>query len=529
MFENLSQRFNRGKELFSQLSSLRKVLLLGGLAAVFSIFVVLILWANQTEYGLLYSGLEQNDAGAIVKKLNDFKIPYKLKGNGSTIEVPKTNIEETRLILAQEGLPVGGSIGLEVFDETKLGETEFVQHLNYQRALQGELERTIKKFDAVDQARVHLNIPKESLFIEEELLPTASVVLSLKRGKSLTRSQLQGVVHLVASSVEGLSADNITVVDTSGGLLYSKDETGQSGLLSATQVEYQRNLEQELSRRVNSMLERVVGPEKAMTRVTAELGLQQISTNEEVYDPDRTAVRSEQRLRENSRGPGRGAEGIPQTTFELGTGNEDDGGQGANSEIYERSEETTNYEITKINRQILSTAGDIKRLSVAVMVDGIYPETVKDGQTVKAFQTRPQSELDKLEELVKNAVGFDKDRGDTVVVQCVPFYLPEEAKVTWMDRIVDLLHQHGRSAINIAAIVFFFLFIVRPLLSWLKRETEPVVTEDVPAALPEGEDMGAIPDYKREPGKLTRDQVLLVAQQDPERTINLLRSWIDEG
>ena len=530
MLEKLTERYNQSREFFSSLTPVRKMLILAAGASVVAVFAVILMWTGRVQYGVLYSGLGQEDAAAIVAKLQEAKIPYELSEDGTAINVPKEVVQETRLLLAQEGLPAGGAVGMEMFNETRLGETDFLQHINYQRALQGELERTIKKFSAVDTVRVHLNIPKESLFIEDERPPSASVVLSLNRGKSLNRQQLEGIVHLVASSVEGLSADNITVVDTSGGLLYSQAAlTEGGGGLSQTQLEQRDNLERTLSQRITTMLERVVGPDKALARVTAELDLKQTNTNEEIYDPDRTSIRSEQRLSERNQGPGRGASGIPQSTFELGTGTQQTGAAAGGGELYERSEETTNYEITRINRQILSAGGEVKRLTVAVMVDGTYEEAVQNGETVRTYVPRPQAELNQLNELVKNAVGYDEARGDSVVVESVPFWLPESAPETWWTMPHEIIQQYGRTLLNILLIILFFLFVVRPFMNWLKRETEPV---EVPIAEPpliEGDGAAAaLPDGEREPGRLTREQVLQLAQQDPEGTVSLVRSWIND-
>jgi flagellar M-ring protein FliF len=531
MINNLPEKFGQAREIFSAMPATRKILVLAGVAAVLAGFIFLLVWTNQTDYSIMYSGLTQEDAGQIVDRLNKRKVPYILTEDGSTIEVPKSVIQETRLYLATEGLPQGGSVGMEMFSETHLGETDFVQRLNFQRALQGELERTIKKFDAIENVRVHLNIPKESLFIEEERVPSASVVISLNRGKSLTAAQLQGVVHLVSSSVEGLTADNISVVDTSGGLLYSKSQELEGSNLTSAQIQYRENLEQTLSHRVTGLLERIVGPDKAMARITASLDFQQISTNEEIYDPDRSVIRSEQRLTEKNTGGPKGASGIPQSTFELGTGQTQTSTTTGQGEEYQRTEETTNYEITKINRQIQSAAGEIKRLTIAVMVDGTYEETTQDGKTVSTYVPRPQSELDKLTELVKNTIGYDEARGDSVVVSSVQFYLPEEPPGTWWATPLDYLRQYGRTMFNILLIVIFFLFVVRPMVAWLQKQAsaQPRALEGPVVALPEGEERQALPDYKKsEPGQLSREQVLQLARQDPERTINLLRSWIDE-
>ncbi|MFH1138382.1 MAG: flagellar basal-body MS-ring/collar protein FliF [Pseudomonadota bacterium] len=534
MLEKITEKFGRVKEVFTAMPTSRKVVFLSLATLVLSSFIVLMIWTNKVDYQIIYSGLSQQDAGAIVAKLKEKKIPFQLGSNGSAIQVPSEMVEETRLFLATEGLPSGGAIGMEVFDGSSLGETDFMQHLKYQRALQGELERTIKKFAEVDQARIHLNIPKESVFIEDSKAPSASVVLRLHAGRTLSRSQLAGIVHLVSSSVEGLRRENISIVDTAGGLLYSKDEEEEKGLLTASQIQYRQGLEKSLSERVTSMLERVVGPHKAISRVTADLNFQQVTANEEIYDPDRSAIRSEQRIKELNQGPPRGAAGTPNPRYQLGTDRNQETGDGLDRESYERTEDTTNYEVTKINRQVVTPAGDVDRLSVAVMVDGTYEEVEKDGVKTKNFIPLPQPQLAKLEELVKNAVGFDETRGDNVVVSSVPFYMTEEAGTEWWMTVLDNLRQFGKPAFNVLLIVLFFLFVVRPVMSWLQREIQPA-EEKLPSmeteALPEGEgaEAEALPEPgKLEPGKLTRDQVLALARQHPDRTLNLIRAWIDE-
>ena len=529
MLEGLTNRFSQVQDGFTALSPSRKFMVLGIIAAVVAGFVVLMLWANRPDFQVIYSGLSPEDAGAIVAKLKERKVPFQLAANGTAVMVPKEVIEETRLYLATEGLPAGGAVGMELFNKVSLGATDFVQRLNYQRALQGELERTIKKIREVNQVRVHLNIPKESLFIEEAREPSASVMLKLHAGRTLTRSQLEGIVHLVASSVEGLKARNISVVDASGGLLYSMDEEADGALMTAKQIEYRRNLEKTMADRVTSMLERVVGPGKALARVTADLNFQQISTSEEIYDPDRSGVRSEQRSTEKSSGPGRGVSGVPTERYETGGRPREAAAAEGQQEIFEKSEETTNYEITRINRQTVTPGGEIKRLTVAVMVDGTYTEEVKEGKKVKTFVPIPENKKKDLADLVKSAVGYDETRGDIVEVRSVPFFTPEEFKVGLIERLADFLRQYSKLAFNVLLIVLFFLFIVRPVVAWIKRESEAgLLAPPPPEALPAAEEAEALPEPEVEKGRLTRDQVLTVARQNPERTVNLIRSWIDE-
>lgn len=531
MLEKYSDKYNQAKDAFGGLSSGRKVAILALAALILAGFVAVLFWINKPEYGVLYSDLSRDDAAAIVAKLNEQKIPYVLSENSSRIEIPKNQVQEARLILATEGLPTGGKVGLEIFDKSSLGATEFVQKLNYQRALQGELERTIAQFPEVNNVRVHLNIPKQSLFIEEEREPSASVVLGLKRGQSLTRNQLAGIVHLVSSAVEGLKPDHISIVDTDGGLLYAKDETSGASM-SEAQIQERRALETALARKVTTMLERVVGPDKAIARVTADLNLEQINTSEEVYDPDRSVIRSEQRLTEKNRGGPSDAAGVPNATYELGTGQRNQTGAGAGGEVYEKTEQTTNYEITKINRQIFTTAGDVKKLSVAVLVAGTYEEKTVDGQTARTLISPTDAELADMERLVKGAVGYDESRGDTVVVTPVSFHSPDAVEESWWTTAMEYLGRFGKPVLYVFAIFLFFLFVVRPVMAWLANQGEPARAGLEQPALPEGEEREILPspeDARRlVKGSISREQILQLAQQNPERTINLLRSWIDE-
>ncbi|MFH1092027.1 MAG: flagellar basal-body MS-ring/collar protein FliF, partial [Pseudomonadota bacterium] len=380
MLDKLSTKYDQARQTFAGLTAGRKILILAGMAAVVAGFVVLLVWLNKPNYEAMYFRLSEKDAGAIVAKLKEKKIPFQLTPDGATIMVPRELLQETRLALATEGLPSSGTVGMELFNKVPLGTTDFVQRLNYQRALQGELERTISRFNEIERVRVHLNIPKESLFIEERREPSASVVVRLHPGRALSQSQMAGIVHLVSGSVEGLKPDNVSIVDTAGGLLYSKKVREAGGLMTAEQIQHRLDLERNLADRIQTMLYRVVGPEKALARVTAELNYQQITAHELVYDPDRTAVRSEQRLTDKGLGASTAAAGTPTTRYRLGTTPPQTGTGAGGGGSFDRTEETTNYEITRIDRDVVIPAGAVKRLSVAVIVDGTYTETEKEGK-----------------------------------------------------------------------------------------------------------------------------------------------------
>ncbi|MGD2187484.1 MAG: flagellar basal-body MS-ring/collar protein FliF, partial [Desulfobacterales bacterium] len=252
------------QNLLKNLSVGKRITILILAVSCISGFIFLMSWAGRPEFHPLYSNLDSQDAGIILNRLKDQKIPYQISSNGSTILIPQEHIYETRMALASEGLPQGGSIGFELFDNTKFGMSEFAQNVNYQRALQGELARTINGFPEVDSSRVHIVMPEKSLFINEEHSSSASVVLNLHHGKWLTQNQVQGIVHLVSSSVSRLAPDHVTVVDSSGRLLAGlKDDSGL-GTLSSDQLDYQAKVERKLESRVLKMLEEALGANRAI-------------------------------------------------------------------------------------------------------------------------------------------------------------------------------------------------------------------------------------------------------------------------
>ncbi len=529
MLEYLSRLLRQTRDVFLALPNTRKVLILVVVAASIAGFTVLFVWANKPNFEILYSGLGQDEAGEIVTKLKEKKIPYKLESGGTTILTPAKNLQETRLELATEGLPRGGGVGMELFNKTSLSTSSFVQRLNYQRALQGELERTIMKFPEVAQARIHLNIPKESLFLEGAREPSASVALKLYPNRTLTQAQILGIVHLVASAVEGLKPENVSIVDMVGGLIYQKDEEAENAMLTASQVQQRKIIEKTLANRVTSMLERVLGPNKAVARVSAEIDYNRTTTTEESYNPDLAVVRSEERTKEKSIGPIKAVSGAPTTRYTLGARQGVATAQVQTPESYEKTQETINYDITRVNRQIIIPGGKIKRLSVAVIVDGKEAVSTEGGKTVKTIVPRTKEELDRLQEVVRHAIGYDEDRGDTVMVTSFPFFVPKEEKIPTLARWWTIyLRQAIRPAINVILIVLFFLFVVRPLIAWVRREarvTVPAAEERV--ALPGEAEQPAAAELPAAEAPLP-DQIRELALQNPDRSLDVIRTWINE-
>ncbi len=437
-----------------------------------SLVVVLGLawWVQRPLYRPLFTNLAEQDASAIVEALRAEKVPFRLEDGGRAILVPAERLYELRLALASRGLPEGGGVGFELFDRQTLGQTDFLQRLNYQRALQGELARTISRLGGVESARVHLALPERSLFVGEDRRPSASVVVKLAPGRALSAAQIDGIVHLVAASVEGLAADGVTVVGEGGRLLTTDRRGGETLGASNGALEMQASIERQLAERVESMLAAVVGREKAIARVAATLDLARVERTEETYDPERTALRTQRTTREQ-----------------------------------ERRDESQSYEVSKVVSHTVAPAGVVKQLSVAVLIDGTYT----GAGAARKFTPRPAEELARLKELVKNAVGFSEARGDRIEITSVPFQSEPAAAGegvlaaldTWLPALLMRL-----LAVGLVAAGLFY--VVRPLVLGLSEGR---------AALPQAA-----------AAQLTQDNLALT-QQNPERAAQLVREWLREG
>jgi flagellar M-ring protein FliF len=471
----------------------------------------LAVWVQRPQYRVLFSNLSGNDGAAVVEYLKGEKIPYRMGEGGTTIEVDAAHVYEARMALAGRGVPQGGGVGFEIFDKQTLGMTDFVQRLNYQRALQGELARTIGELAAVEAARVHLALPERSLFVAEERRPSASVVVKLRPGRVLNDDQIAGVVHLVAASVEGLKLADVTVVDINGQVLtHELEESGAGRPAGQSLLAFQRELEQGYSERIESMLARVLGPGHALARVTAMLDLAQVEKTEESYDPDRVAVRTEKRSREkNVQAAASGATGVSATlTNEPAPAPADDGPHS------EREDAAMNYEISKTTSRRVEQSGGIRKLSVAVLIDGTY-QGEGDART---FVPRASEEIDRYRELIKRAVGFNEERGDLIEVASAPFQAPAvpdapepPSILTRLTAWSDVLWRAG----GLLAVVVIALLVVRPfLLAMVSR-----------APLAASGALAGAPRALAQSGAETTS-FLELARRNPEQTAQVIRQWV---
>lgn len=500
---------------------------------------------------LLYSNLDLKEAGSITAALDQAGVKYEVKGDGSTIMVPRDVVASTRLMLSSKGLPTSGSVGYEIFDEANaLGQTDFVQQLNRQRALEGELARTIQSLEGVTSARVHLVLPKRQLFEEQGEQPSAAVNIHVG-GRTPSSDQVQAIQNLVSGAVPNLKPGRVTVVDQHAKTL-SAGEDGFGGQVA----DGRRNeVEQRIAKTVTKLVEGVVGAGKARVNVTADLNLARVTVQQETFDPDGQVVRSETTSEENAR------ENQPDANGAVSASANIPGGQGAlgetpNQSASGRTESTTNYEISKTVRTEVQEPGDTKRLSVAVAVDGVTAPG-KDGQP-GAYTPRSAEEMQRIEQLVRTAVGFNADRGDQVTVVNVRFpQVDAEGGVETANPLMgfdknDIMRGIELGILGLVA-VLMILFGVRPLLKppggrvaaiggpggrmmttpdgqQMQIPVDPNTGQ--PLALPgPGSELESRIDIARIEGQVKASSVKRVSEfveTHPEESVSLLRSWLHE-
>ncbi|MCX9157934.1 flagellar basal-body MS-ring/collar protein FliF [Niveibacterium sp. 24ML] len=472
------------RENFNKLTARQKIA--GAIAIAMSIALLtgMWLWSKQPNYAVLFSGLAEKDGGAIVTALQAQNIPFKVTDNGSAILVPSNQAAELRLRLASQGLPKGGSVGFELMEGNRIGMSQFHEQVNYQRALEGELGRTIGSLNAVQNARVHLAIPKQTAFLRDEQKPSASVVLTLHGGRVLDGGQIAGIVNLVSASVPQLTASAVSVIDQNGNLLTTRaDPSG----LDATQIKYVREIEERFVRRIESILEPIVGPTNLRAQVTADVDFDQQEQTAETYKPNPSpnqAIRSQQLADASTMQPApAGVPGaltnqppVPATapiTTPAAPGTPGAANQAQPLSTTRNS--TTNYELDKTVQHTKRALGQVRRLSVAVVVNH---KSERDPKGNVKTVPLTEAEMKQVNDLVREAVGYNETRGDTVNVANAPF--TDAARrgddlPAWKDpELRELAMQIGRWALLAMLALFLWLRVLRPLVRTVAPPPPPV-------------------------------------------------------
>ena len=521
------------KSVFGGLSLAKKVSAGVLLALTISGLIMIMTWAGAPNYKALSSGMTSEDAGAVMSYLEENKIPYKVSSYGNSILIPEEIIDETRLKLAATGLPNGGGIGFEIFDNTKIGMTEFSQNINYQRALQGELSRTINRFDEVENSRVHIVMATKSVFEDAESPATASVVVKQRPGRQLSPQKVQSIVHLLSSAIPGLKPENVTVVDNNGTMLTKINQGQPMETSSEDQLSYQSKIETNLESRVKSMLETVLGPAKATVRVSCSMDFQKLEKTEELYMPENRVIRSEQRFNELSSNQEVIPAGIPGVIKNDGV-NKNINSLDSREKGYQKNDQTINYEIGKVVSHIVEPVGKLSRLSIAVMVDGTYREIEGEGgkKTIE-YIPRSEEEMEKLKNIVKTSINLDEKRGDVLEIVNLPF---EAAKTDllvagaqesgWLSKLSAYV-PYIKYVLVIMIILLTFKFVVKPIVTWLTsagmhgRE----MIDELPKTMKELE--GGIPTASSIKQISFQDRASEVISSD-QSSVDLLREWLTQ-
>jgi len=519
-------------------------------------FGFVVMKFSQPTMSPLFTGLDMRDSSAIIKELEGAGVAYEMRGDGSAIFVPREQVTRLRMTMAQSGLPMGGGVGYEIFDKTdSLSATNFVQNINQLRALEGELARTIRSIDRVDQARVHLVIPEKALFQRDKQEPSASIALKVRGG--LEPAQIRAIRHLVASAVEGLKPARVSIVDEQGALL--ADGAGTDNLEGGAD-DRQAAYERRLSDQVQRIVENIVGAGRAKVQVTAELDFNRVTQTQDLYDPESKVVRSTQTREESAITAGR--DQSVTVGNELPNANGGTGSPAPSQDQTKKSEETVNYEISRTTKTEVNDGGRVKRVSVAVLVDGAYG---KDTAGNLAYTPRAKEELDRITALVRSAIGYDQQRGDQIEVVNLRFAeAPPQMAATvdpgWMgyfsftkDDIVRMIEMGLLAILSLLVLIF----VVRPLV-------RSVIAPEAPPALAEGDAAAGLithggtnapgqagansPDLSHLPSPEDNKtlQMLEVAQvngeiqqksierigelvdRNPTETMSLIRTWLNE-
>lgn len=528
MWKRLSGQF---QAFWAKLNTMQKV---GG-GIVLAGFLGSIVWilANQQgeSYRYLFVDISPEDSQAIVGYFKSQSITDFMQDNRG-IKVPEEQLAQLRIKLAQEGLPAQGQVGWEKFDNKEFTRTEFEQNIHRLRAVQGELARTIRSIEGITTARVHIVMPKDALFVEEQKEPTAAIYIKQARGFELDKRQIRGIQHLVSRSVEGMTVQNVTVIDSSGKMLTEVEATDFASKMTKERMAYKKDRENRLENRIRQIVGRIVGPDRVDAKVDATVDFTQETQNISDVDPDDAAVIARNTQGMSMEGTGLNPTGIPGAKSNVP--GEDEPLEVASTRAQnKRDTELINYEVSRVVSQKTLPIGDIIRLSVAVIVDGKQQYGV-DGARPD-FEPRSDVEMQKIEELVKTAVGYDDKRGDEVTVHNIMFQLD----TTQMEVITERKKENKEyistlviSATIALSLILFFAFVVRPYFRWLSYDPDRKKAEALVEEFKPDLDLGAIQDVhvKEEVpfDKLTpKEQVLYLAKHEPKRTTEAIKLMLN--
>lgn len=542
LFRNLIVQF-RG--FYRNLTPVKRVSMIAASMIVLVSASFMIVMVSGTDYQPLLTNVPSDQTALIVDKLQQKNIPFKVQDGGKTIVVPKELLHSTQMALMSEmGSGKIGSIGMELFDKQDFGATSYAQRINFQRALQGELMRAINTLDAVKRSKVMLALPAKKTFLEEGAPPTASVVVELHPGKSLAEDQVRGITYLVANAVEGLEPEKVSVVDSRGKVLTKNSDPESAG--NQQLVEQKSRMESDIAERIESILGRVVGQGKVIAKVNASLDHKHVTTLEETVDPEKTALLSQSNEEESLDGSKTNPTGVPGSRANLPGAQEAAGGAGFSQNV-KKELKTQNFAVPKTVRNIKESAGGLQRISIAVVVDGNTAIKKNDkGEEEEVYTERTPEELAKYEALVKNAIGFNEARGDSVKIENIRFmredFSESEKIMTTLER-KKLMNALLKWVLLALALGMFFFIVIRPFMRWVTDSFQDSVEDMLPRTIEELESLqsvdnslpgmsSALPvleeslDPDKAESELLKERIMTLIDKDEEKAAGAFSLWL---
>lgn len=530
-------------EFLNGLSTQKKIAMSVTALVIIAGVTGLFMWAGDKTFAPLMTNLNPEDSANIIRVLRDKNIPFRVDSTGKNISVMPQHIDQLRMELAIGGLPQTSVVGYEVFDKTNLGTTSFVQKVNEKRAREGELMRTINSIHGVRRSRVHLAIPTKSTFTEDQKKPTASVVLDLEPGGQLNEKQIYGIQNLVARSVEGMDLSDVAIVDSLGKTL-SRSAGDALSQMSSSQLDFKTKVERDMEGRIEQMLARVVGDGHVVARVTADLDFSAVSETQTTYDQDGAAIRSQQKNNQSQEGNKPVASGLPGAASNTPLGQ----GQAATVKITDTktNNEVVNYAIPETVKRTTRSPGSLKRLSVAVVVDGKITKTKNaDGVVESKTEAWSPEKLKEFSDIVASAVGIDKKRGDTLEIKNMEFrqsdFLEAEQLIADREKKSYIQNMILYGVIGLV-IVLFFVMVVRPFIKWITDNTTDGVETFLPQTLEELEKMqkasglpgleDAVPtmpdqvDPEKIESEMVKEKIITLVDANPHKAALILKDWL---
>ncbi len=531
------------RDFFQSLTPIKRISVIASIAVAAAALITISVMGAKKDYVVLLKDVGPEQSISVINILDSKKVPYQLVDSGKTIMVPNSFLPSTQMLIMSEAGSEKLSHGLELFDKQNFGTTTYEQKIKYQRAIQGELTRAINTIDSVSRSKVILAIPEKKTFLSENVTsPTASVIIELHAGKLLTEEQVRGITYLVSNSIENMKPENVSVVDSRGKVLSKKGDSSLAD--SAELMDSRKKIENYFQERIESILAKVVGEGKVIARVSADLNNRQTSKVEEIIDPDKAAIKSSQTGQETMAGNRSNPTGVTGARANL-PGANDAGNVVFNQDVNKENKNVV-YEIPKTTVNVVESAGGINRISVAVMVDGVMADIKEGDKVVKKWQPRSAEEVARLETIIKNAIGFDEKRGDSVKIESFEF-----AKVSMDDADVISREIYRQKMIRfilswvLAALglVLVYLFVIRPFTSWVTDSFQESIEDMLPKTIEELEELQAIDnrlpgmssvvpvlespiDPEKAESEILKDRIINLIEDDTEKASGAFSLWL---